>query len=203
MKKILLSALMVSAFFAQDAGAVDGKAVINFLKSNLRSSDPSVGLAAIKTDRYVLLSQSSQRPGGLVLESLDRNKIDQEQTSTIGALNISAEPRLRIFTLAVISRSHQSKIELCIPKDSIDFYVIASKKVAQSKSGKTVESFDLPREVELKSIAGRNVLRLDVDKPSGSGYGFASISSIEVADGSDSAAEQACAKAVEDKLSLR
>lgn len=203
MKKILLTALLASAFSAQDAGAVDGKAVINFLKSNLRSSDPGVGLAAVKTDRYMLLSQSSQRPGGLMLEALDRNKIDLEQTSSLGALNISAQPQLRVFTVAVISRSHQSKVELCIPKDSVDFYVIASKKVKQTRSGTTLESFDLPKDVELKSIGGRNVLRFDVDKPGGSGYGFVSVSSIEVAEGADSAQEQACARAVEDKLSLR
>ncbi len=200
MKKILLSALMVSTLFAQDASALNGKAVINFLRANLRSSDSAVGLAAIKSDRYVLLSQ---RDGALVLEALAKNKVDQDQTTQVGEAAIAAQPQLRILTLAMISRSHQSKIELCIPKDSVEVFLIAGKKIAKAKSGSVLERLELPRDIELKSAAGKNVLRFDVDKPAGSDFAFASLSSVSIADGSDSAAEQACARAVEDKLSLR
>ena len=200
MKKILLTALLASVFSAQDASALDGKAVINFLRSNLRSSDPAVSLAAIKSDRYVLLSQ---REGSLVLEAINQGKIDVDQSAQLGEKIIADQSHLRVLTMAVISRSHQSKVELCVPKDSSEAYLIAGKKVVKTKSGSVEERLELPRDLELKSVSGKNVLRFDVDKPSGSDFAFVSFSSISIAEGSDSAREQACAKAVEDKLSLR
>ena len=200
MKKILLTALLASAFSAQDASALDGKAVINFLRSNLRSSDPAVSLAAIKSDRHIILSQ---REGSLVLEAINKGKIDVDQSAQFGEKVIADSSQLRILTMAVISRSHQSKVELCVPKDSSDVYLIAGKKAVKTKSGSVEERLELPRDLELKSVGGKHVLRFDVDKPSGSDFAFVSFSSVAVAEGSDSAREQACAKAVEDKLSLR
>ncbi len=194
MKKILLSALMVSTLFAQDASALDLKSALSFSRENVRSSDPWSSQAVIKTDRYVLLSQTNLRQGALILESFDKSKIATEQTAYLGSVQIEPMSQLRVVTISAYSRAHRSKIELCIPKGSSELYMMNDESWKASSAKK---------EVRRTMVAGKMAIVFDVDKPAGGDFAFFSASSVEVADGADSAAEYACARAVESKATIR
>jgi hypothetical protein len=187
MKKILLTALLASTFTAQNASALNLKSALSFSRDYARSSDRWASQAVIRTDRYVVVSQSNSPQGALQLESFDRNKIAAEHTTHMGSLQLEPHSQLRVVTITAFSRAHQSKIELCIPKGSIDLHLMSG----------------MPERVKRKYVSGKPAIIFDVDQPPGGDYAFFSASSVEVADGSDQTVEQACAKAVDKKLSLR